>query len=155
MPGYKAHLSGALVAYAGVALLIFPVDFTVARHLELVLCMLAGALFPDVDIKSKGQRIFYLLVIPSALMLWIGDFHVMAFALAIGAFLPLVCAHRGLFHKISFLFFVSCIFFIIGFSWCTTATWAVRMALNAVFFFFGTVTHIILDIGLRRFIAKF
>src|SRR5438309_2217826 len=62
MPGYKGHLVGGTVAFG---LLFFALVGVVVRQPsmliagEWLLFALAGSLFPDIDIKSKGQKYFY------------------------------------------------------------------------------------------------
>ena len=65
MPGYKGHIVGAALAFAGTLLVVsktYPP--TPLTALQWFLLTILGALFPDVDIKSKGQGIFYRVVLP-------------------------------------------------------------------------------------------
>jgi len=65
MPGYKGHLVGGTVAYG---LLFFGLVGVVVKQPsmltagEWLLFALAGSLFPDIDIKSKGQKYFYYVI---------------------------------------------------------------------------------------------
>src|SRR5438445_6777467 len=65
MPGYKGHLVGGTVAFG---LLFFALVGVVVRQPsmliagEWLLFALAGSLFPDIDIKSKGQKYFYYVI---------------------------------------------------------------------------------------------
>jgi len=64
------------------------------------------ALFPDIDIKSKGQGLFYWLVfILDVLLIWIGAIEVAAY-LGLIAILPLLSKHRGWTHSIVAAFIV-------------------------------------------------
>ncbi|MGC2310143.1 MAG: hypothetical protein WA432_00805 [Candidatus Babeliaceae bacterium] len=69
MPSYKGHLLGGLVVYS-IALLFMATTLSWLTKGEWLLCTLFGALFPDIDIKSKGQKLFY------ALLLVIGSFFI-------------------------------------------------------------------------------
>jgi hypothetical protein len=66
MPGYKGHLSGGVLA-GGLAMGAAVMAGRLA-HAPLYLsglmgfCLL-GALFPDVDTDSKGQNLFYAVLI--------------------------------------------------------------------------------------------
>ena len=59
MPGYKGHLVGGAVAYGVTVYLLRSLNPTAITLVEWFVCTLAGALFPDVDTKSKGQKYFY------------------------------------------------------------------------------------------------
>ena len=64
MPNYKTHLAGGLFAYLlSIYAVITLRTISFALALEWLLFCLLGALFPDVDIKSKGQKIFYWIVL--------------------------------------------------------------------------------------------
>lgn len=63
MPGYKGHLAGglffAVMGLAGAIMLGWMV-FDPLKAAGLVGFCLLGALFPDVDTDSRGQRLFTL-----------------------------------------------------------------------------------------------
>jgi membrane-bound metal-dependent hydrolase YbcI (DUF457 family) len=64
------------------------------------------ALFPDIDIKSKGQSLFYWLIfIVDALLIWSKQIQAAAY-LGIIALLPLLSKHRGWIHSIVAAFVV-------------------------------------------------
>ena len=150
MPGYKGHLAGGLcVGGAGLYLaFMYGMQPTYATMAEWMLCALAGSLFPDVDIKSKGQKLLYRFLLLLFLVLLVAG-HVQVFILmSILAVVPMVVRHRGLFHKL---------WFVIGFpliiALCLGAYFpAYRYILlyDAIFFIAGAVSHLWLDLGLRR-----
>ena len=60
MPNYKGHIVGGTVTYLVVLQVIKHAQPNIHVVLQgLVFCLL-GSLFPDIDVKSKGQKIFYL-----------------------------------------------------------------------------------------------
>jgi membrane-bound metal-dependent hydrolase YbcI (DUF457 family) len=103
MPGYKGHLAGALAAAAllggGLWLLgLLPRDWLTLAGL-LGFC-LAGALFPDIDTKSKGQYLFYaVLLVVDLGLLWQRNYEWAAW-LGLAAIIPGVTPHRGWTHSL-------------------------------------------------------
>lgn len=101
MPGYKAHLAGG--AIVGTAVLgglawsgVYAPSFAQVGVLGGL--VLLGALFPDVDTDSKGQHVFYLmLVVLDLALLWKGYFR-WAAILGLAAMLPALGPHRGWTH---------------------------------------------------------
>ncbi len=57
------------------------------------------ALFPDVDIKSKGQLLFYRIFLLLDLFLLIEEYYVEAALLGFLAMIPIVSRHRGWTHS--------------------------------------------------------
>lgn len=101
MPGYKGHLAGGMVVGAIVlGGVISSGVYTPAPAQIIVLgaLVLLGALFPDVDTDSKGQHLFYLmLVVLDLALLWKGYFK-WAAILGFAAMFPALGAHRGWTH---------------------------------------------------------
>lgn len=108
MPGYRGHI---IAGTAFGLLLIAGLAFSpLAREMEPVPLLVHGvvvlwlailfALFPDVDIKSKGQVLFYRIFILLDLVLLIQKFYVEAALLGFLAMLPIISRHRGWTHTI-------------------------------------------------------
>ncbi len=146
MPGYRAHLVGGAATYV----LVY---FTITHYIKAtpviafqwaVICLL-GSLFPDIDIKSKGQGIFYrlltvFLIYLSYKGLW-DIFVIMSFL----ALLPLLSRHRGIFHK---LWFITGMPFIVALViWNSFPGHTVMLFSSALFFAAGATSHIVLDRG--------
>lgn len=99
---YKGHIAGGTFAFAIyiVALVIF---FSFEPKLDVLiwfgLCML-GALWPDVDTNSFGQKLFYgvFLILDSYFLL--AERYKEAALLGFFALLPIVGKHRGWTHTI-------------------------------------------------------
>ncbi len=111
MPGYRAHLSGATVFYAGylgALMLLFSVDQAYMRvsSLELVayalatfaLCLMFG-LWPDVDTNSRAQSLFYALFFLADVVLIASQHFQEAAYLGLFAILPVLGKHRGWTHS--------------------------------------------------------
>jgi hypothetical protein len=143
VPGFRGHLIGGAVTY--VALLQCGRFLPIRPDVMLtgfVVC-LAGALFPDIDIKSKGQKLFYgLALFVFILLLWYERTDLFI-GLSLLATVPLLVKHRGLFHQPWFLIFfsISAALFL-GSLHTQFSEFAMQ---NAFFFLAGTLSHIILD----------
>ena len=143
MPNYKGHLFGGLVAYFCAICAFVSIKPSLVTACEWLCFTLAGALFPDVDVKSKGQKYFYYLIFVLFVVLMYQGKHHMVSCLSIIAITPMLSRHRGIFHKIWFL-----IIFSIG-------TWAFislllpslsrPLLINTLFFIVGCISHVALD----------
>src|SRR5882724_10040377 len=80
MPGYKGHLVGGAAVYVlFLCCIIGVVKPSLLMASEWLIFTLAGALFPDVDIKSKGQKYFYFVVFAIFMLLaWKGRFQLLS-----------------------------------------------------------------------------
>ena len=63
MPNYKGHIAGGVITYLVVLYCIKYTNPSVHTVLQGLVFCLFGSLFPDVDVKSKGQKIFYYLLL--------------------------------------------------------------------------------------------
>lgn len=149
MPGYKAHLTGGLFVYAVILFcvheILHPPIFLAA---EWLLFILAGSLFPDVDVKSKGQHLLYsgIFVLFAALLVY--GCHETVAILALLSLIPMLVKHRGLFHNIWFV-----ILFPLAVAWAAAIcfpNYAHAIFFDALFFIAGALSHLWLDLGLRR-----
>jgi membrane-bound metal-dependent hydrolase YbcI (DUF457 family) len=114
MSGYRGHISTALLF--GVVL-VAGLSFTsVARAMSVPELLIKGlviiwlavlfALFPDIDIKSKGQLLFYRLFFLLDLgLLVLGRFQEAAL-LGFLALLPILSRHRGWTHSVWAMFLI-------------------------------------------------
>lgn len=62
------------------------------------LCVL-GAMFPDIDIKSKSQRVIYAILIPIDLALILLMYYELAAMVGLLAMVPNILKHRGATHS--------------------------------------------------------
>lgn len=149
MPNFKGHLAGGIFAYLVSIYFVLTVQsITFATGLEWLLFCLAGSLFPDVDIKSKGQNIFYWIVLLLALLLALT--HRMQALLILGgiSIVPLMVRHRGIFHRVWFIFAVPLLIAWMACSYMPSCTTIILY--DALFFIVGAFSHLWLDLGLRR-----
>lgn len=110
MAGYKGHLAGATVffaGYLGALAFVFSVDqaYRQLTEIELVayplalfgLCLMFG-LWPDVDTNSKGQNLFYALFFVVDVVLIASRHFEEAAYLGLFCILPALGKHRGWTH---------------------------------------------------------
>lgn len=154
MPNYKAHLVGGAIAYAIGVLSIKLLKFN-PTHQILYYCFatcLLGSLFPDIDTKSKIQKLVYTALSSLLVALLLLGRYKLFGATALIALIPLVVNHRTLFHHPIFLtastfgtIFPLSIFF---------PQYSISALYCALFFLIGCFSHLILDIGFRNFLRK-
>ncbi len=144
MPGYKGHLVGGAIAFSCM-ILVFglwqkPTFFVAVQYF---FCTLFGALFPDIDTKSRGQGIFYrALLVFLGILLFKGQ-QQLCIVFSLLALSPLLVRHRGLFHKPWFLILIPAL---IAWLCLQAGLIAVPLAVGCAFFFIiGALSHIILD----------
>ncbi len=106
MPGYKTHVISALVCYY---LILFVIvlcgqpEINLCLSLVWLMSIVAGSLFPDIDIKSKGQKLFYCLFFLIVFLALICKNTFIAISVSLFSFLPIISKHRGIFHNVGFL----------------------------------------------------
>ncbi len=148
MPNFKGHVVGGLFAYGCVAFMLSAHHTSLFGHAAGLSATLAGAIFPDIDIKSKGQRL-YLKVLALVLLmsLCLQAYIPLLFVLAL-FFSSLVMPHRGIFHD---LWFITCMLVMIDlFLLIVIPHRKVEILATSLFFFAGVLSHLLLDKGIRK-----
>jgi len=156
MPGYKGHLVGGVVAFgllfAGLAHLILMQQPSHLVMGEWLLCTLAGALFPDIDVKSKGQKYFYYVAFVCLMVLAYQQRFQMLTCFSFVMITPMLVKHRGIFHNPWFVIGLPLIV------WCIVAIplphKATYLFVDTLFFITGALSHLWLDFGTRQFWSK-
>ncbi len=146
MPGYKTHVVGGILTFTGVLCLLQKLHLFHCAYLTALSCFLAtilGALFPDVDTKSKGQMMFYQgILFYLLLLLWSHKF-VMFMVITCLVMIPLLVPHRGLFHNIFFLTSLVGVASIAAFFLLPHR--AYDCIIHLLFFYVGALSHVLLD----------
>ena len=155
MPSYKVHLIGGAATY-GLLALTMPLLFT--SHLQpyhqamLLGLTLTGSIFPDIDITSRIQIMFFrLMFVVLPLLLFLKYFLTFMYVGAACIGLILI-KHRTLTHRTWFLFALSLI--------CATTVSIKHPALTefafiaGLYFFIGAVSHLVLDYGIKQYFKR-
>lgn len=152
MPNYSGHLVGGVAVFALCFFLLPHESVGVLTVAEWLIATLLGSLFPDVDTKSKGHKIFYTLLLMAMLYFFIQRrFQAFVLCACLGLF-PALVRHRGIFHDPWFIVVISIGAAFMGASSFTG--YRTTIYNDAFFFCMGALFHVILDVGLRRFIKK-
>ncbi len=151
MPGYRTHLVGGAAAFGllyATLTITTGVATTFIHGAEWLGCALLGSLFPDVDTKSMGQKVFYRLLFIGALYLLYKQQFVALGLTGIAAMVPLLVNHRGIFHKFWFILLIPIplLAYVAEFQ---PFYWDAALY-DTFFFMAGALSHLILDLGIRR-----
>lgn len=154
MPGYKGHLVGGVLAFG---LLFFVlagviVQPSMVTMVEWLLFTLAGALFPDIDIKSKGQKYFYYVIFLFFIILAVRQRYEMLSCFSFVIITPMLARHRGVFHSPRFIVAMPLILWImVSMSMPQVSK---QFFFDMLFFMIGALSHLWLDFGTRQMIRR-
>jgi len=149
MSGYRTHFTTA----AGCALIIIGYQHAALpwwAWLSLtngarIIASILGGLFPDIDIKSKGQQLLYAIVIPLLVASLLAKKIVFSILLSALGILPPLLPHRGITHHIWFCFTAPLIGPGLVYVYCPQF---IELAIDLYsFFVVGALSHLILDYG--------
>jgi hypothetical protein len=155
MPGYKGHLVGGTVAFG---LLFFGlVGVIIAQPSmltasEWLLFTLAGSLFPDIDIKSKGQKYFYYVIFLVFIILAAHQRFEMLTCFSFITITPMLVRHRGIFHNPWFVIGLPLILWIVVSAAMPKVS--ERFFFDMLFFMIGALSHLWLDFGTRQMMQR-
>ncbi len=148
MSNYRGHLIGAVAAYAAVVFMLSLSSMNVGNHLVWFLATMAGALFPDIDVRSKGQHLFLSIL----LLLLVGCLFLQAYIpvvmILFFSVLPVIIPHRTIFHDLGFVgvlagcVTLALIYYVPGKAETIVST--------SLFFLLGVISHLVLDKGLKK-----
>lgn len=152
MPGYKGHIGGGIIAFALLLYFMQNQCASTSTAMQWLGCTLAGALFPDIDVKSKGQKYFYWIVLCAFILLFAMRQLEMLAACGIISVTPMLCKHRGIFHEMWFVIALPCVV------WAAASLAYPRYTETffffALFFIIGALSHLYLDRGWRGIIPR-
>ncbi len=152
MSQFKGHVLGGLVAYGAVVFLFSLTTVPLATHLQWIIATFAGALFPDIDIKSKGQHLFLKILLLLLILCLFLHAYIPVVLVLIFSLLPLIIPHRGLFHDLSFIVLITAaidlvLIFVLPYKGETIIT-------TSLFFLLGVFSHLLLDKGVKKTFSK-
>ncbi|MCK4651060.1 metal-dependent hydrolase [Candidatus Babeliales bacterium] len=161
MPKYKTHLFGGFITFFFVIFIWLNIQnyFIHYQHdklkikwelllLYFISCLL-GSLFPDIDTKSRIQKLLYypifiIIVVSILLKNWI-----LVSFLSILALIPILSNHRRLTHKLWFVILIPLSIPILTFHF--NKKLLIPSIISSLFFMTGAISHLILDFGPKRF----
>ena len=148
MPGFRGHLAGGAVVYVAIVQCMKSMPTSPSVLISGFIFCLVGSLFPDIDIKSKGQKLCYSLALfLLCCFLWYERTDLFI-GLSLLATVPLLVKHRGLYHQVWFLLSISLTTgLVIGSFNAQFSVWAMK---NALFFLAGALSHIVLDRSITK-----
>jgi hypothetical protein len=147
MPDYKRHLTAGTVIFPGLLYLFRNVNPQPVALAQWATCCLVGSLFPDIDTKSKIQKIFYSIMLVTFIALILHKKTPLLIFFSLLGLVPLLVNHRGLFHRPLFIVILS--ISIVAAIKIYSPEYTNEAAINAVFFAFGAFSHIYLDLGFK------
>jgi membrane-bound metal-dependent hydrolase YbcI (DUF457 family) len=156
MPGYRTHLTAAVGA--GVAAVAIthrhePLStlFSLTIASQLIAAFLGG-LFPDIDIKSKGQQVLYAIVTPCLCATLLARNIFLSTMLAFLAILPPLIPHRGITHELWFIVLAPlCGPLLVS---MYNKAWLAASLDLYLFFVLGAFTHLLLDLGPKELLKR-
>ena len=148
MPGYKGHIAGGIVVWSVLLAALHSFNPSWPTIIEWLACCVSGALFPDIDIKSKGQKLFYWLMFGLFIVLIFYNKIQLLIFLSIIAFTPMLVRHRGIFHRLWFIVGFPTIVGVALSMWMPTCSTIIFF--DILFFVAGAVSHLWLDMGFKR-----
>lgn len=152
MPGYRQHLIGGFVAFSLLSTAMVATQTIIIKSMipliGWAMCSLAGSLFPDIDIKSKGQKYFYWLILILMLYFTYYELFIPLASIAILSTTPMLVKHRGVFHNIWMLLggFAALSYVLI----VCMPRHTDLIIIHMMFFLVGVISHVWLDMGLIR-----
>lgn len=157
MSNYQGHLLGGAATYTILVSVAFLKNPSVNYyHFEdlliwFIMCLL-GALFPDIDIRSKGQKIYYrFLLILTMLTIVTKKWDVLSLV-TFAALFPAFVTHRGLMHRVSFIITIP---FLVVVGLAHYNNTIVPTAFGCyIFFVAGALSHLVLDFGPLRLLHR-
>ena len=156
MPGYRGHLAGAgITAVATLAYTNWHAPTSALLtppNTWFLAAALFGGLFPDIDIKSKGQKLWYYALAPCMVIAtWYRHTSLLA-ALGVLSVIPPLLPHRGITHEIWFIIVAP-----LGAPLLISTYHPAHTILAAklyAYFVLGALSHIVLDFGIIRLIKR-
>lgn len=149
MPGHHTHkAAGALAAVATILLTHASLPLTAlwtTQNIARIFAGIAGGMFPDIDTKSRGQRLWYMLLVPllgAAILMQHKVFICILCALGV---IPPLLPHRGVTHELWFVLLAPLGGPVVASMYQPAY---LHTAIDIYFFFvLGAITHLLLDLG--------
>jgi Predicted membrane-bound metal-dependent hydrolase (DUF457). len=146
------HIVGGVAVWLVAAYCLRPYIYSFQVLSVFLLCAIAGSLFPDIDVKSKGQKFFYSIMAPGYIFLFAQGQYALCFVVGLCALMPILSTHRGLFHRWWFLISFASLW---GLAIVRMFPQYIELtSMATVFFILGSLSHLWLDFGLSKMFVK-
>jgi len=149
MSGYRTHFTAA--AWCGVVMIaathyhLPPLGWLSLANLARIIASMLGGLFPDIDIKSKGQQLLYAIVIPLLIAALLAKKVVFSILLSGLCIIPPLLPHRGITHHLWFSFSAPAVGPFLVYMYCPEH---LMFTIDLYcFFVVGALSHLVLDYG--------
>ena len=161
MANYRGHVAGGaatflIIAYTTTKLFPAPLYTPKELLLALLFCLL-GSLFPDVDIKSVGQRIFYTVLTIFIIITILTQQWLLLSMLSLISIFPLLVNHRGIIHTIGFVTLAPLVILFVTHYLLPTSNLLGKYDLFSRttwilygYFVAGALSHLLLDYGISH-----
>ena len=156
MSSYKGHIAGGIVAgtllYAATIKLSLSPTYGKNDFFFAFIALVLGSLFPDIDTKSIGQKIFYtLLVIPMAFAI-ISSYWTLLASLSALSMFPILVNHRGIIHSFWFVTLFPLLIPVLTYQ--INPNYSDLSWLAYSYFVTGALSHLVLDNGIIKTFKK-
>ena len=155
MPNYKSHLVGGALAFTGTLKLTYSLwnqPTVIQIPVCLAICLL-GSLFPDIDVTSKMQRLFYLAAAITLPVTLLYQQWTLFFVITGVAFFITYLRHRTLTHNMWFIISMPALL-LLYLSHQNKAIFN-QAFLWYLYFVAGALSHVILDKTVTTFKRAF
>jgi hypothetical protein len=156
MPNYRTHLVGGTVSFL---ILIKLASYLPAHNYPSLLHMtlglpaaLLGSIFPDIDISSKMQRIFYMSILIAIIIALLWHNWPLFLGASFFACAVILIKHRTFTHRPWFIVLFPLVLPIIIFSHHPKHIQLALFIYSS--FVFGAFSHILLDFGIKRLFKR-
>ncbi len=146
MSGFREHITAGIAVGTTYSVVnIYALETLKMDTYAILPCAscILFSIFPDIDIKSKASKFFYLVALVTEIWLFYLNNYLFAAILGIVLIIPQLCNHRGIFHSkimaISLPLIISIILYAQGF---INSSMAIHVATAGIL---GYFTHLTLD----------
>ena len=153
MAGYQKHIGFGIFFYVIFTIMLYHfLKPSPLLMVELLCVTIFGSLFPDIDIKSKGQYVLYVMLCIMTMPLYYLGYEQCIIWILWCALIPHIVKHRGIFHNPLFLGLMLIVI------WCTihciNHAFSYFLLPHFFYFFGGNCSHLILDYGFYEFLQR-
>jgi len=150
MPKYKTHLCGGFITFCVILFVLIQLKISsnlLVSFIYLASCLL-GSLFPDIDTKSRIQKIVYYPLFVIIIYAIFVQKWALASLISVLAFIPVLANHRRLTHKRWFVITIPLSIPILIYHF--NQQFLIESFISYLFFVFGAISHLLLDFGIKR-----